>query len=938
MIRRLLMPLLGALLLVGITLLSLSPSSADSGDGPDAMVIPWKQAIQKIEADRIAGKLTVDEAAWLRWQAVAEPMQLPLAYRPDPDVLAEWQAPPIGDEPPGQGMALVGEGIAALFADQDQWKPETRDRISQAMAAHEQHSLAQLDAVTTTAHFKIHWATNGPAAPAGCNEAECPYVITVAQVLEQAWHQFGVLGYDLPPPGYYHNPASPLIDVHVVSQTEVLPCSWNGLSPHEPGISFPGEIRFVNTLHPDEIPSIVTHEAFHQVQWRAVGFRTHGCPFWYISMGEWYYLERNGWLLEDSAVWMERQLLPTKALSPDGRYRGFVRRYLREKTGTSLFDASYDGALFFTYLTEKVAPAAGYAQPETLMLDVWQAMANQNLMPQDKSSKAAVSTILQRLPPSHNTWGKTFTAFAIANYQQDYNVPTTSIFNTPTLSVPILGRLQPQANPLIPFEQKVLLTRGAPAAQYYEFDATRLNVATGADATGATLHLKASQDSGVGGAPTIGVLLHSQSGALLRRDFYEVDWGFQKMLTTTFGIPTDAVKGTLVFVQSQEMFPPGIVLLNTRLTATDNPPIAPRTLSASVVPGSITLKWGAVRETGIRYRIYRSTTSPVPVTDATRLVDNHTATSYTDQTVSCDRRFYYVVTAVDTGNNEGPASPERSNKFRCATPTPSPTPTATPSATPTATPSPTATATPAPTATPSPPGAGTCYHARAVLQDDQWGGHYNILWPAGWQTHPTNSFQLMGNYQGSRYRITNRQGNQAARLWISTDGSNATPYSLPDGTWEVLQSATEMIWFNTHKPMVGENGGAFDLDFCPPAAAPPAEFTCYTTQALLDPDDQWGGHYNVLWPSNWPADPTIPYMLTGNYQGAYYRVTNRQGGQLARWWSETSSGPRPLSIPDHIWQTIPEGTSRIWFNTYVPDSGNTFTFEFCAPGLPAPTP
>jgi hypothetical protein len=70
----------------------------------------------------------------------------------------------------------------------------------------------------------------------------------------------------------------------------------------------------------------------------------------------------------------------------------------------------------------------------------------------------------------------------------------------------------------------------------------------------------------------------------------------------------------------------------------------------SVVNHSVALSWTASTSTVTGYNMYSSTTSGGPYTELTTVPT--AATAYTDTTVQSGNTYYYVVTAVDSANNE----------------------------------------------------------------------------------------------------------------------------------------------------------------------------------------------------------------------------------------------------------------------------------------------
>ncbi|MGW1714205.1 pectinesterase family protein [Streptomyces sp. NPDC002156] len=87
-------------------------------------------------------------------------------------------------------------------------------------------------------------------------------------------------------------------------------------------------------------------------------------------------------------------------------------------------------------------------------------------------------------------------------------------------------------------------------------------------------------------------------------------------------------------------------------------PDAPSGLAAVGGDREIKLSWTApVTETGLRYRIYRSTSPDVALTGANLVAAGQTTTSYTDTNFDADAvTYYYAVTAYDAAGNESVSS------------------------------------------------------------------------------------------------------------------------------------------------------------------------------------------------------------------------------------------------------------------------------------------
>ncbi|AQT67157.1 Alpha-amylase/pullulanase [Anaerohalosphaera lusitana] len=86
------------------------------------------------------------------------------------------------------------------------------------------------------------------------------------------------------------------------------------------------------------------------------------------------------------------------------------------------------------------------------------------------------------------------------------------------------------------------------------------------------------------------------------------------------------------------------------------PPAAPTGLGATAGDGSVSLDWADNSEQDLAsYTVYRSTTSG---SGYSSIAQGVSTSDYTDNTVTNDTTYYYVVTAVDTSDNESDTSSE----------------------------------------------------------------------------------------------------------------------------------------------------------------------------------------------------------------------------------------------------------------------------------------
>jgi len=89
------------------------------------------------------------------------------------------------------------------------------------------------------------------------------------------------------------------------------------------------------------------------------------------------------------------------------------------------------------------------------------------------------------------------------------------------------------------------------------------------------------------------------------------------------------------------------------------PPAAPTNLAASALGQTVNLTWTANSESDLAgYNVYRSTSPSVPLTGPINGATLVASASYADGGRSYGTQYYYVITAVDTSNNQSTASNE----------------------------------------------------------------------------------------------------------------------------------------------------------------------------------------------------------------------------------------------------------------------------------------
>lgn len=665
--------LLAVLALIFLTAIQSAPGPAAAMPINQGAVEPWQNAVHRINAARDKGDLQVDEAALLRMQAIRDPAGLPEAYQPDPSAVKE-PFPTIHLD----GTLALAYRIGAVYEDQNQWSEATRQAIERQLSPRglgttplSGKNQADLPESFESDHFIIHWAEQGEDAPAGGDA----YIESIADALEFAWDHFGPSGlaYILPDPQDYRPPQDK-IDVFIVDSIEAC-----GVIPLDAaGLAGPGKITLRNDIPQDRISTLSAHELFHLIQYRYAGFFETRCPL--VVEVEIWMATGNGWFVEASASWAEDEAHPS-----DNYYTNFIASYL-SRPDVSLFarrDAAapnheYGAVVFVKFLEEHITPGAGYSNRNDIVRAIWE-----NVLPQGRSTTDAVTYVLQN-PPSGDmpyddytdTWKGIFDEFAIANLLKDYE---DSASWPGGAEVPFLENLAPDASPTVPlfgdrsgFED--------PAAIYLDISSANLGLPGGADATGATLRLEFNTDCsectldsvhfGPGGTTSRQPHALAVSGTTPGlRPIYSVEVD----LETGFGLANSVGRVSLVFANGAiDGFSLGY--FDYRIEAIDNPPIRPRNFRVALSGAEgVQLNWDPVQEAGVSYKIYRSQNSPIPISGGTHLATT-SSNSYLDPNVQPGTRYYYVVSAVDVGGNEGPTS----NEVSILVPAPTPTPTTPP--------------------------------------------------------------------------------------------------------------------------------------------------------------------------------------------------------------------------------------------------------------------
>lgn len=659
-----------------------SPASRLPGQD-EAPPLPWQEALERIDQALAAGKISLEQAVRLRWQALRDPFALPEDYRP--------MRPPEAS-PRREVREALPEAAAmfwALFRDRDRWPAEARAFIEaefhRMTAAEETRRLAS--ATFETEHFRIRWDPD--KVPNGQD-----YANLLGTYLEGAWGRFADAGYTLPDPAeYYIFPGIPFSDrIEVEIRPEIVICGLR--FKRAAAMSVPLQIFFKasslsTSPSPDE-QALAAHELFHVIQVDYLGFRQAGSCGAYVGPLLFYASPstRGAWLMEGSSTWVEKAFYNYNTTLVT-----FMRAYhLHPEWSLFVFDQfrgdtnrEYGTALFLWYLNNFYGDR--YQQPivkricEQLHTDV---------PPLQKDTVDTVTEVL--LHPDQGTspysdypelWQSLFADFILADYlKTEYPAlvgqPGGDWGDWPP-DKDLVAVLRDQNNqgayqehyPAFPDETTLRVRRPPiedPGAFIAEIFADQLNLPPGEDQTGATLEVAFTTDCPYCAIDQLifNTTSHTLRTEAVQRVLFTREQHQAQFVIPDFGAsptrrldnPTASEKVALLFTSgaggyggwgNQDI--PGVFnFFYYEIRVKDNPPITPLNLSATTANGDypITLQWDPVREEGIRYNVYQARTQDVPVDNAHRIAQGLTETSL--EIPSGDPGIYYfVVTAVDQG-------------------------------------------------------------------------------------------------------------------------------------------------------------------------------------------------------------------------------------------------------------------------------------------------
>jgi len=158
------------------------------------------------------------------------------------------------------------------------------------------------------------------------------------------------------------------------------------------------------------------------------------------------------------------------------------------------------------------------------------------------------------------------------------------------------------------------------------------------------------------GATPIGIY-YSADGGL---NFTPIELNVANTGAYAWIIPQEATLEGLIRIVAADSFGLAGVDESDAVFKIDGPPAEPQNLAAATSDHAINLTWDAVVEGDLdRYNVYRSTSPGVELIPANLLATVMAPlTGYTDSAVQHDSLYYYVVTALDSMNNESVASNE----------------------------------------------------------------------------------------------------------------------------------------------------------------------------------------------------------------------------------------------------------------------------------------
>jgi hypothetical protein len=105
------------------------------------------------------------------------------------------------------------------------------------------------------------------------------------------------------------------------------------------------------------------------------------------------------------------------------------------------------------------------------------------------------------------------------------------------------------------------------------------------------------------------------------------------------------------------------------LAVSGTPPQAPLNLAATATSGSaINLSWTASPTPGVTYDLFRGTTSRFTPSSSNQIASGATSTSFADSGLTCNKTYFYLVEAANSGGTSAPSNQASATTQACVSP------------------------------------------------------------------------------------------------------------------------------------------------------------------------------------------------------------------------------------------------------------------------------
>ncbi len=352
------------------------------------------EPLARIEASKIQGKITIDQAALYKLALFSQPEELPEEFQSATPVFGTT------DRDRLDGLVTLAHIYAIITEDWELLSAETQQAIEahfspQAQAKKSAELQHDLPDTWFTAHFAIHWNSDpaNPDYPTGGFQ----YIEVLSNTLEANWDALTAstgLGYAAPV-----LPVTPL-PVYVANTIEF---GWITLPPTAWAIGLPDQIQIRNNLNLADLGTTGLHELFHVFQWDYADKDSF----------DFSYYSDNCWWMEATAVWMEHHVHGTD-------YIGYIRQYIDyphrsltrswEPFGTQPEDhPEYGVVIFAKYLQEHIDDLNTMGDNWNVIREVWTEVIQMT----DHSCLTALENVLTRYGYTLHDF---FVHFTAANY------------------------------------------------------------------------------------------------------------------------------------------------------------------------------------------------------------------------------------------------------------------------------------------------------------------------------------------------------------------------------------------------------------------------------------------------------------------------------------------------------------------------------------------